>query len=227
MPEILYLHGFASGPSSRKGSYFARQFAQIGANVHQPDLNEGDFTGMTLTRQVSTAARLVHEIRPELVIGSSMGGYVAAICASIEPKLVPAVMLMAPAFGFARRWSEHIGKAKLEEWRARGAMDVYHHGEGRMARIGYQLYEDALWFADMPDVKQPTLIFHGTRDDIVSPQVSVELAWGRPNVQLELLDSDHGLTDVLDTIWRDTVAWRSRLPGVQGPFVETPRPSCA
>lgn len=213
MPGILYLHGFASGPRSQKGTFFARQFAQIGATVHQPDLNGGDFKGLTLTRQVSTAAKLAHQIRPELVIGSSLGGYVAAICGSIEPKLVPALVLMAPAFGFARRWSERLGEQTVRKWREDGAMSMYHYGDDRMAEIGYQFYEDALWFSDAPDLTQPTLIFHGKRDDVVSPETSVEYAWGRPNVQLELLDSDHGLTDALDTIWEETVAWRSRLLG--------------
>ncbi len=212
MPEILYLHGFASGPSSHKGTFFARQFAQIGARVHLPDLNEGDFTGLTLTRQVSTAARLAHEIQPEIIVGSSMGGYVAALVASIEPKLAPALVLMAPAFGFARRWAERLGEEKLRSWKQEGSMEVYHYGLGRNARIGYQLYEDALWFADAPEIAQPTLIFHGERDEVVRPEVSVQFAWGKPNVQVELLPSDHGLGDVLDKIWTETTAWRSRLP---------------
>jgi pimeloyl-ACP methyl ester carboxylesterase len=214
VPEILYLHGFASGPTSQKGSYFARQFAQIGANVHQPDLNEGDFRGLTITRQAATAARLVRELRPELVMGSSMGGYVAAVCASIEP-VTPPLVLMAPAFGFADRWSQRLGTRAMEDWKLKGEMDVYHYGDRCNRPVGYQLYEDALWFAPFPDVKQPTLVFHGKRDDVVPPEHSVQFAWGRPNVQLELLDSDHALTDVLDTMWTEIVAWRSRLaPGL-------------
>ena len=211
MPDILYLHGFASGPTSHKGAFFARQFAQIGATVHQPDLNEGDFRGLTIQRQTATAARLVRELRPELVIGSSMGGYVAALCATVEP-LTPPLVLLAPAFRFAERWAERLGPEKMAEWQQAGETSVYHYGEGRFRPIGYQLYEDALWFAAFPDVQQPTLVFHGRRDDVVGPEESVRFAWGRPHVQLELLDSDHGLTDVLDTIWKETVAWRLRLP---------------
>ena len=209
VPEILYLHGFASGPASQKGTFFARQFAQIGARLHQPDLNEGDFKGLTLTRQAATTLRLAREIRPELVIGSSMGGYVAAICAEAEPELIPALVLLAPAFGFARRWSELLGPEAMTEWQRTGERSVYHYGDGRARPIGYQLYEDALWFPDYPDVKQPTLIFHGKRDEVVSPEASVRFAWGRPNVRVELLDSDHGLTDVLDTIWEGITAWRT------------------
>jgi pimeloyl-ACP methyl ester carboxylesterase len=216
LSDILYLHGFASGPASKKGSFFARQFAQIGVTVHQPDLNEGDFTGLTITRQAKLAARLLREIRPGLVMGSSMGGYLAALCAALEPELTPALVLLAPAFGLAHRWSERLGPEAMEEWKNKGTMDVYHYGDGRMRAIGYGLYEDALWHPEHPDVKQPTLIFHGRRDDVVSPEQSVRFAWGRPNVQLELLDSDHALTDVLDTIWTETVAWRSRLPANLG-----------
>jgi pimeloyl-ACP methyl ester carboxylesterase len=212
MPEILYLHGFASGPASQKGMFFARQFAQIGARLHQPDLNEGDFRGLTLTRQAKTAVRILRKLRPELVIGSSMGGYLAAICAEAEPELTPALVLLAPAFGFSARWSERLGAEGLREWEKAGEMNVYHYGDGRVRPIGYQLYEDALWFSEFPAVRQPTLIFHGKRDDVVPADVSVKFAWGKPNVQLDLLDSDHGLTDVLDTIWARTVAWRSGLP---------------
>ncbi|MCB1018633.1 MAG: alpha/beta fold hydrolase [Acidobacteria bacterium] len=212
MPDILYLHGFASGPSSHKGNFFARQFAQIGARVHQPDLNAGDFEGLTITRQASTVATLVREIRPELVIGSSMGGYIASILATIEPEATPALVLMAPAFGFAERWRSRLGPEAMAEWKRTGRMDVYHYGEQRTMPLGYQLYEDALWFPEYPDVRQPTLIFHGKRDDVVSPDLSIQYAWGRSNVELQLLDSDHGLTDVLDTIWKETVSWRARLP---------------
>ncbi len=212
MAEVLYLHGFASGPGSRKGAFFARELAQIGVTVHQPDLNEGDFTGLTLTRQAKLVVRLLEELRPEILIGSSLGGYLAAICAASQPALVPATVLLAPAFGFAGRWSERLGPEAMETWKQTGVTDVYHYGEGRNCPIGYQLYEDALWFTEFPDVKQPTLVFHGKRDDVVSPESSVKFAWGRPNVQVELLDSDHGLTDVLDTIWEVTMAWRSRLP---------------
>ena len=73
-----------------------------------------------------------------------------------------------------------------------------------MMEIGYGLYQDALWFDENPEIKQPTLILHGRSDDQVPAELSVEFAWGKPNVRLELLDSDHGLTDQLDLLWRET-----------------------
>jgi len=202
--QILYLHGFASGPQSTKGRYFATQFAQIGAETAMPDLNEGDFRGLTITRQLKLIDRLAQQLRPRLLIGSSMGGYLAALYAAARPELAPALMLMAPAFGFPQRWAERLGAAKLQEWRETGSMEVENYATGRLEPIGYQLYEDAQWHDALPDVQQPTLIFHGLRDETVDPQLSVDFARARPNVRLELLDSDHGLTDQLERMWVDT-----------------------
>ena len=204
MSNILYLHGFASRPNSTKGAFFARQFQQLGATVHQPDLNEGDFKNLTLTRALKLIDKTAQEIQPSLVIGSSLGGYLAALYGSMRPELAPALVLMAPAFGFPKRWPERLGEEKMTEWRDEGSISTYHYGEGRMMEIGYGLYQDALWFDENPEIKQPTLILHGRSDDQVPAELSVEFAWGKPNVRLELLDSDHGLTDQLDLLWRET-----------------------
>ena len=210
--KILYLHGFASGPQSRKGRYFANQFAQIGAETAMPDLNEGDFRGLTITRQLKLVDQLVQELRPSLLIGSSMGGYLAALYGSVRPELAPALVLMAPAFGFPRRWAQRLGEARIEEWRNSGAMEVEHFGTGEMEPIGYQLYDDAQWHDDMPHVTQPTLVFHGLRDEEVDPQLSVDFARGNPNVRLELLNSDHGLTDQMERMWTETARFYRELP---------------
>jgi pimeloyl-ACP methyl ester carboxylesterase len=76
-----------------------------------------------------------------------------------------------------------------------------------MMAINYDFYEDALWYDENPAVSQPALVFHGRRDDVIDPAVSVQFAWGKPNVQLELLDSDHQLLDVLPQVWERLAAF--------------------
>lgn len=199
--SILYLHGFASGPNSTKGSFFANQFQQIGVDVVQPDLNEGDFTGLTITRQLKLVDRVAREIGPQMVMGSSLGGYLAALYGALYPKEAPVLVLMAPAFGFPRRWTERLGEEAMLAWREKGTMPTYHYGEGGMREIGHGLYQDALWHDEFPSVSQPTLVFHGKYDEQVSAELSVQFATGKSNVELELLDSDHGLTDRLEAMW--------------------------
>jgi hypothetical protein len=201
MPNILYLHGFASGPLSQKGRYFHHQFSIVGGEVHQPDLSEGNFREMTVTSQLKVIDREVRRIEPILIIGSSLGGFLAATYAAMQPELAPRLALLAPAFGIARRLAEQIGDDGLENWKSEGTRPFYHYGERRMMPINYDFYEDALWYDDNPPVSQPALIFHGRRDDVVDPSVAVRFSWGKPNVQLELLDSDHQLLDVLPQLW--------------------------
>ena len=205
MPNILYLHGFASGPLSTKGRFFHSRFEVIGGVVQHPQLDEGDFSSLTITKQLAVIDRAVQECKPALLMGSSLGGHLAALYAARHPDLAPALVLLAPAFGFPRRWSAQLGDEAMAAWRQKGVREVYHYGERRMLPVGYALYEDGLKYEEYPEVTQPALVFHGRYDEVVDPALSVQFAWGKPNVRLELLESDHQLLDVLEAIW-ETVA---------------------
>lgn len=191
--RYLYLHGFASGPNSKKAMFFRDRIP----SAEVPDLAAGDFEHLTITGQL----RLIEELaagEPVSLIGSSMGGYLAALYATRHPE-VARLVLMAPAFGFVRRWAESAG---AEAWRSSGFLEVYHYGEKRNRRLSYGLVEDARQYEDFPDFRQPGLIFHGIHDSTVPAQLSREFAASHPNVRLHLLDSDHELLNVLDAIWQ-------------------------
>ncbi len=196
---VLYLHGFASGPDSAKGRFFRDRFEARGVRVDLPDLTEGDFAGLTVTGQLGVVDKLVNRQSPEVIIGSSLGGYLAALWAARHPGRARLVLL-APGFGFARRWPEWLGEETVRQWRENGWMEVYHYGLQRNCRLGYRLLEDGIQYEDYPDVRDPTLVIHGVRDEVVPAAWSEEFAAGKPQVRLLLLDSDHELLDVLDPI---------------------------
>jgi pimeloyl-ACP methyl ester carboxylesterase len=198
--NVVYLHGFASGPSSRKAAQFQSVFRKAGVNVSVPDLAGGDFENLTISGQL----RVLHGAAGDLpvrLIGSSMGGYVAALYAS-EHATVERLVLLAPAFGFFERWPQNLGPDRFAEWRRTGYLETYHYGEQRLRRVSYRLYEDAQQYPAQPKVIQPTLIFHGRRDDVVPVQNSSQFAAQNPNTTLQVVDSDHELLDSLDEICR-------------------------
>src|SRR5674476_259336 len=165
MNRILYLHGFASSTASSKARFFAERLRAAGALIDIPDLAAGDFEHLTISGQlrvIETAAAG----EPVALMGSSMGGYLAAIYAARHPE-VSRVVLLAPAFGFARRWAERIGAAAVDTWRTTGAVEVFHYAENRQRRLSYALLDDGLGYEDYPDFGQPALIFHGAQDDVV------------------------------------------------------------
>lgn len=203
--RILYLHGFASGPGSGKAQWFRRAFAERGVELEIPDLVEGEFEALTISGQLAVIER---QSRGEAVslIGSSMGGYLAALYASRHPE-VERLVLLAPAFHFPQRWPEELGPDKTAEWQRTGRLEVFHYGENRPRHVGWQLIEDARGFAAEPSFTQPALIFHGLGDTVVPHAYSEAFAAGRPNVRLRLLASDHQLTDSTDLIWEDMLGF--------------------
>ncbi len=199
--RIIYLHGFASSPGSYKAVRFAEFLRAKGLEVEVPDLNEGDFCGLTLSRQIRLLERLTEGQAPGTVvlIGSSMGAYAISLFAA-RSQAPACLVLMAPAFDFIRRWTENLGPEVVGVWQAHGSMPVWHFQYERMLPIGFDLVLDARRHPPFPDVKVPTLIFHGRNDETVECSCSEEFAATHDNARLVLLDSDHGLGEVIDEI---------------------------
>jgi hypothetical protein len=79
----------------------------------------------------------------------------------------------------------------------------YHYKENR--KLGYAIIADAKKYEDVTfGRKLPTIIFHGINDASVPYQVSIDYLTKHPDAHLILLNSDHGLLDRLDDIWRYT-----------------------
>jgi predicted esterase YcpF (UPF0227 family) len=119
---LLYLHGFASGPSSHKASVLSGRFAAIGAPLTVPDLTPGEdgFERSTPASMLAVAEGLLGGADPpHAIVGSSLGGYLAAVAASRDPS-IERLVLLAPAFRLFERWSARLTPAELAEWRAEG-----------------------------------------------------------------------------------------------------------
>jgi pimeloyl-ACP methyl ester carboxylesterase len=207
--EYLYLHGFASAPASSKAQFLRSKFAQLGLTLHVPDLNLGDFGGLTLTKQLQF---LVNEYgdRPIAVIGSSLGGYLAAHFATIKITKVQKLVLLAPAFQFGDRIAQGVGAELMAQWRTDGELKFYHYGSDRQVPLQYKFWLDASSYQDpVPDSELPILIIHGLHDDVIPPQLSKDFAAKYANVELKLVDSDHRLADrqMLEFLWRNVQAF--------------------
>jgi pimeloyl-ACP methyl ester carboxylesterase len=205
MTGIIYLHGFASGPASKKAQFFRQKFQHLGVSITIPDLAEAEFERLTITGQLRVVERVAAG-RPVTLIGSSMGGYLAALYAARHPE-VERLVLLAPAFCFCNRLPQTLGPAAMENWRETGGRMVFHYGEGTERLLSYRLIEDALEYEDFPEVTQATLILHGIHDDVAPVAFSETFARNRPNVRLVELASGHELTDVKERLWDETAAF--------------------
>jgi pimeloyl-ACP methyl ester carboxylesterase len=203
--RFVYLHGFASGPLSRKALAFGEALATSGIPLEIPDLTQGNFERLTISGQLRVVENTL-DSRPCRLIGSSMGGYLASLYAASHPE-VDRLVLLAPAFGFVDRWREMQGPEAISRWKNSGWLEVFHYGDKANRRVHYGLLEDAANFPGFPDFRQPALIFHGVNDTVVPIGLSREFAGTHPTAQLRELDSDHELLDVLEGITGEAIPY--------------------
>lgn len=199
--QFIYLHGFASSPKSVKVQYLRERFATLQIDLKVPDLNQGDFSQLTMTRQLrQVEAEFTSNTVPVTVIGSSFGGLTAAWLG--QQLQVQRLVLLAPAFQFLSQWYRALGEEKLKRWQAEQYLMVYHYGEKRSLPLSYEFILNAAQYRDEELLRPiPTLILHGCQDDVIPIQASRDFARERPWVELIELDSDHALGNVLPEIW--------------------------
>ena len=208
---IVYLHGFASGPGSTKARFFRARLAAAGVELAVPELAP-DFTHQTVSGMLGVVEPLVGP--GTVLLGSSLGGYLAALVASRHP-VVRAIVLFAPAFGFAARWEARIGREGVRQWRERGTTQVMHYGTGREEPLAFDLIADARRHVETPDPRCPALVFAGSRDETVPLEGIADFAARRPaERELVVLDAGHEMTEVLEPMWEGTAAFLRRLGAI-------------
>ena len=204
MTAYIYLHGFASSPKSSKARYLSDRFREKNLSLNILDLNRGDFSNLTLSRQIEqTIAAFPDSDLPITLIGSSFGALTSAWVAQ-KCDRVERLILLAPALGFPQSWYSRLEPTQIKQWRESGVLSVYHYGEGKQIPLKYQFLEDADNYP-ISELKRdlPTLIIHGIKDDVVPIQVSRDYANQHSQVKLIELDSDHGLNDARAKIWQE------------------------
>jgi len=203
--RFVWLHGFASAPTSTKARYVKERLLEKGRVLEIPDLNEPAFRDLTVTRMLDQLAKISGHGQGSVVLfGSSLGGYTAATYAARHPDEVAATVLLAPAFDLARRWEERMPQPELRRWRTEGVFAFDHHARGRKEELSIGFLEDAARYEPFPLPSAPTLVLQGTRDDVVDPGLAREFAsrMGRRARLVELPDG-HELSADLGLLWRE------------------------
>jgi hypothetical protein len=204
-PVFLYLHGFASSPGSAKAVAFGGWAKRHGIALDVLDLRVPSFERLlfsAITERVIGAIDAAGGPRARaILIGSSLGGLAAARVAERDAR-VCAVLAMAPAFELAARWRHRLGEPEWRAWQERGHLEVDDHlpgagGERRRSRVHFGFVEELARVdaeaGASPDVRVPTLVVHGVRDDVVDVELSRRWAASRRNVRLVEVEDGHEL----------------------------------
>lgn len=106
-PVLVWLGGFRSDMTGTKANALAAWAAQTGRDLLRFDYfghgqSDGDFAEGTIGRWREDALAVLDSLveGPAVLVGSSMGGWIACLAALARPRQVRALVLVAPAADF-------------------------------------------------------------------------------------------------------------------------------
>ena len=209
--RVFYLHGFASSPRSSKATFFAERFAARGIRMECLDLNQPEFSTLTVSRMLQQLEKRIAAIPPAdvVLIGSSLGGFVAVEAAARQVNQarhpITQLILLAPAVELEwEKWTE-IGAGGVAAWRRAGEIEVFHYAFQENRKLNFAFYEDAnRYHPASRRLSLPMVIFQGRHDESVTPAVVERFAAVQPHATLHLVDDGHQLKNSLEFIWEET-----------------------
>jgi pimeloyl-ACP methyl ester carboxylesterase len=126
-PGILWLGGFHSDMNGIKAQALGAWGARTGRAILRFDYfghgaSSGDFRQGTISRWRDDALAVLDRLAegPQILVGSSMGGWIALLLARVRPERIAGMLLLAPAADFTEvlmweRMPEDIRRQILEE----------------------------------------------------------------------------------------------------------------
>ena len=229
----VYLHGFAGSAMSKKGLALRETIPQM----ILPDLNPPNFCDFTVSSALERMDELHREETEKLrlrfgtsaalkwrIVGSSLGGYVAAKWAEANEESVDRMVLYCPALDLRRLWIDKLGREEIETWKRTDAFALPGPG-GATVQMPFRFLKDVLDRHDaVPDLSHETLILHGTKDEVVPFERSKSLVRalekmrngsplnGRPDVSLmPIHHADHSLHDEIPTLLFNTLKFLGNI----------------
>jgi pimeloyl-ACP methyl ester carboxylesterase len=211
-PTLVWLGGFHSEMTGTKAQALAAWAAERGRAFLRFDYfghgrSDGAFEDGTITRWRGDVLAMLDRLTrgPVVLVGSSMGGWLACLAALARPRRVRALVLIAPAADFTERLlrpgmppQAHEALAREGVWLRPSAYDEAGY------RIGANLLEDgARWSilgAPVP-IAVPVRILQGGADPDVPWTHALELAQaieGADVVFTLIRDGDHRLSRPAD-----------------------------
>ncbi len=208
-PTVVFLPGFRSDMEGTKALHLDAHCGRCGRAYLRFDYrghgrSSGRFETFTIGGAKEDTLAVLDELveGPAVLVGSSMGGWVALLAAIARPERVRGLVLVAPAPDFTERlmWRawDAAKRARLE----REGVVFEPSDYEEPVPITRALIEDGrrhllLEAATVP-IRCPVHILHGQRDEAVPWELSLELAakLETPHVTVELVkEGDHRMSE--------------------------------
>ena len=211
-PGVLFCCGYRSDMSSTKATAIAEWCEQRNVPFTRFDYNghgksDGDFKEFTIGGAMQDALEVIDEITkgPQIIIGSSMGGWVALNAAKERRAVIKGIIGVAPAPDFTERLMyPRMTPEQRREIEDEGVIWAHSEMTDSDYPITWNFITEArnhLMLDDVIGLDIPVQIFHGQQDDSVPWENSLILARQLTGDEVNVTfikDGDHRLNRPAD-----------------------------
>lgn len=185
-PVVVFCPGYASHKGGTKALALLqaarkREQAMLFFDYSGHGASGGDFIDGNVTRWTADAAKVIEEVIPEqniLLVGSSMGGWIALLLARALGARVRGLLLIAPAPDFTERLILPQLSAEQRAELAETGVIYQPNEEGDSLPLTQQFLDDGaknLLLGTALEIICPVHIVHGMIDDSVPWKLSLKL----------------------------------------------------
>ncbi len=207
VPLIVLCHGFGRTKEGWTHLELEKTLNEEGVSTLRFDFfghgeSEGKFEDITTSEAVDDVIRAVEFLRQKGyekigLFGSSFGGMASLIAASKRNDIYTLALKSPVSDSIGSMICKRIGISP-KEWKEKGYM-IYQMPDGGKKKLNYSFFEDAENLSGYNAAKKievPTLIVHGSSDDIVPIEQSKKLSKIIKNCRLKVIEGcDHKYTN--------------------------------
>lgn len=205
-PIVIVCHGFSSNKYGSAGD-LSNRLNKAGISSLRFDFwghgeSDGNFEDITLSEGVDDILAALKFLTSKEysnigLLGTSFGGACAIVAASKITGL-KALGLRSPVADYGERAMMTMTPEQIGDWREKG-FSIYTSGDGRQLKLKYNFYNDFKnnkGFEAAKNIKIPTCIIHGSKDESVPIELSKKLHKIIVNSKLHIISgADHRYTN--------------------------------
>ena len=210
-PGIVFIHGLNSNMEGKKAIFIEKyakknklSFIRFDCRGHGK--SSGNFEDFTISDWKKDLFDIIDNLTkgPQILIGSSMGGWLMLLAAKSKKRKISALIGLAAAADF--------GKDLFNSLSIKNKQDIKTKGITKYTYKGFAYYLTKEFFIHCTKNKilnkkinfnKPVILIHGNKDNIVKDTMPIKIMkkLSSKNVQIKFLkSSDHSLSSSADLI---------------------------
>lgn len=207
-PGVMFCTGFRSDMSGGKAISLGAHCRDQGQQFTRFDYrghgrSGGEFGDSTIGDWLQDTISILDSITegPQILVGSSMGGWISLLAARMRPERVAAIVGIAPAVDMTRRTTVNLTDDAKRDLAKRGVWMRPSEYEPDGYPITQKLLDEGVNHLLLPGpipFDGPVRILHGIRDDAVPWRLSLEISEALTSTDVEITfvkDGDHRLSE--------------------------------